>query len=109
VGRAIRNSSIGFVDSDRQAEVANTQGSNDSGHPEAKEMIDPVRPDYYVRGGIEVVDAAEAWGLDKDAYLFSVLKYIARAGKKDPAKLIEDLEKAVWYLSRRIQRLKLNK
>ena len=31
----------------------------------------------------EVVKVAEAWGLDMDAYLFNVLKYIGRSGKKE--------------------------
>lgn len=70
---------------------------------------DPVnRPSHYAAGGIEVIDAVEAWGLDSDAYLMNAVKYIARAGKKDPAKLVEDLEKARWYLDRRIKRLKGN-
>ena len=64
-------------------------------------------PAYY--GGIdnpyEVIKVCEAWGLDKDAYLFNVAKYIARAGKKDPAKELEDLKKAVFYLERRIKLL----
>ena len=64
-------------------------------------------PVYY--GGIdnpyEVIKVCEAWGLDKDAYLFNVAKYIARAGKKDPAKELEDLKKAVFYLERRIKLL----
>lgn len=64
-------------------------------------------PAYY--GGIdnpyEVIKVCEAWGLDKDAYLFNVAKYIARAGKKDPTKELEDLKKAVFYLERRIKLL----
>ena len=28
------------------------------------------------------------------------MKYISRAGKKDPDKTIEDLNKAIWYLDR---------
>ena len=64
-------------------------------------------PAYY--GGIdnpyEVIKVCEAWGLDKDAYLFNVAKYIARAGKKDPAKELEDLKKASFYLERRIKLL----
>jgi hypothetical protein len=70
-----------------------------------KEMVNG--PAYY--GGIdnpyEVIKVCEAWGLDKDAYLFNVAKYIARAGKKDPAKELEDLKKAVFYLERRIKLL----
>jgi hypothetical protein len=33
------------------------------------------------------------------------LKYIVRAGKKDPNKEIEDLKKAQFYLQRRIDNL----
>ena len=65
-------------------------------------------PSHY--GGAEnlyeVVKVCEAWGLDMDAYLFNVVKYVARAGKKDPQKELEDLNKALWYLERRIQNLK---
>ena len=62
-------------------------------------------PDHY--GGednpYEVVKVAEAWGLDMDAYLFNVLKYIGRSGKKDDNPPIQDLKKALWYLERRIK------
>lgn len=50
----------------------------------------------------EVIKVAEAWGLDKDAYLFNVLKYIGRPGKGD---YLEDLKKAQFYLARKIARL----
>jgi len=53
----------------------------------------------------EVIKVAEAWDLDKDAYLFNVLKYVARAGKKDPTKELEDLKKAAFYLDRKIKNL----
>ena len=42
-----------------------------------------------------------AWGLDFD--LGNVVKYVARAGKKDPAKAIEDLKKARTYIDFAIQ------
>jgi hypothetical protein len=65
-------------------------------------------PNHY--GGennvYEVIKVCEAWGLDKDAYLFNVVKYVARAGKKDINKEIEDLSKAAFYLDRRIKLLK---
>jgi len=51
----------------------------------------------------EVVKVAEAWGTDKDAYLFNVLKYIGRSGKKDGNPPLQDLKKALWYLNRRIE------
>ncbi|HMS90593.1 MAG TPA: DUF3310 domain-containing protein [Candidatus Absconditabacterales bacterium] len=52
----------------------------------------------------EVVKVLEAWGLDKDFYLGNTIKYIARCGKKDSE--IQELEKAMWYLDRRIKCLK---
>lgn len=35
----------------------------------------------------------------------NVVKYVCRAGRKDPDKHIEDLEKARWYLDREIERV----
>ena len=71
-----------------------------------KEMVN--HPNHY--GGkenqYEVVKVCEAWDLDKDAYLFNVVKYVARAGKKNPEKELEDLTKALWYLNRKIENLK---
>jgi hypothetical protein len=71
----------------------------------AKEMVNG--PQHY--GGVdnpyEVIKVCEAWGLDKDAYLFNVVKYVARAGKKDPQKELEDLKKAVFYLERKVKNL----
>ena len=70
-----------------------------------KEMVNG--PAHY--GGAdnpyEVIKVCEAWELDKDAYLFNVVKYVARAGKKDVEKEIEDLKKASFYLNRKIQNL----
>jgi hypothetical protein len=70
-----------------------------------KEMVN--HPNHY--GGkenqYEVVKVCEAWNLDKDAYLFNVVKYVARAGKKNPEKELEDLTKALWYLNRKIENL----
>jgi len=53
----------------------------------------------------EVIKVCEEWGLDKDAYLFNVVKYVARARKKDSLKEIEDLKKAMFYLKRKIKNL----
>lgn len=54
----------------------------------------------------EVIKVLQAWGLEADALLWNTVKYIARAGKKDPAKHVEDLEKARFYLDRRIGALR---
>lgn len=73
---------------------------------EFKEMVN--HPNHYQFGDdetYEVVNVCEAWGLDKDAYLFNVVKYVARAGKKDKEKELEDLKKSLWYLNRKIKNL----
>ena len=67
---------------------------------EHREAID--HPDYYKRGGIEAIDAIEAWGLGFN--LGNVVKYIARCGKKSD-KVVEDLKKAAWYLNREVERM----
>lgn len=61
-------------------------------------------PAHYAAGKIEVIEAIEDWFLGFN--LGNTVKYVARAGKKDPSKEIEDLEKARWYLSRQIELLK---
>ena len=67
-------------------------------------ISDPVsHPAHYCMGGIEVLDAIEAWGLGY--HRGNAVKYIARAGRKDPAKEVEDLRKARFYLDREIERL----
>lgn len=57
-------------------------------------------PPHYTFGKIEVISVIEDWKLG--FHLGSAVKYIARAGKKDPTKLVEDLRKARWYLDRLI-------
>jgi hypothetical protein len=59
---------------------------------------------YRKNSGYEAIDVIEAWGLGFS--LGNALKYISRAGIKDPNKAIEDLEKAAWYINREIQYLK---
>ena len=60
-------------------------------------------PAHYTTGRIEVIDFIE----DKDLgfCLGNAVKYIVRAGKKDPKKEVEDLQKAAWYVNRRIKEL----
>lgn len=60
-------------------------------------------PAHYTFGSIEVINAIEDWKLPY--HLGNAVKYIARAGHKDPAKTTEDLRKAVWYLNRYIDLL----
>lgn len=60
-------------------------------------------PSHYTDGKIEVIDFIEDKGLN--FHRGNAVKYIARAGKKDPNREIEDLQKAVWYLNREIKSL----
>lgn len=69
-----------------------------------KDMIN--HPPHYASLTPEPISVIESWGLGY--HLGNSLKYIARAGKKEGAPIIQDLEKARWYLSREIERLKNN-
>jgi len=55
-------------------------------------------PAHYTRGKYEVIEVIEDWELG--FHLGNAIKYIARAGYKDPAKTEEDLRKAIWYIER---------
>ncbi|KAA0888724.1 DUF3310 domain-containing protein [Oryzomonas rubra] len=69
-----------------------------------KDAVD--HPQHY--GGkdnpYEAIKVIEAWELG--FCLGNTVKYLSRAGKKNPDKAIEDLEKAAWYLQREIERRK---
>lgn len=58
-------------------------------------------PSYYNRGKIEVWEFIEDQGLDY--HTGNAVKYIARAGFKDPSKEVEDLQKAIAFLERKIK------
>ena len=60
-------------------------------------------PPHYTDGGIETIDFIEAKKLPY--HLGNAVKYISRAGKKEPEKTAEDLKKAVWYINRYISKL----
>jgi hypothetical protein len=65
------------------------------------EMVN--HPQHY--GGeenpYEVIKVIEA--TEMDFHLGNAYKYIARAGKKETDKEIQDLKKAIWYIERKIQ------
>lgn len=69
-----------------------------------KEQVN--HPNHY--GGkdnpYEAIKVIEAWGLGFN--LGNTVKYISRAGKKDSDKIVQDLEKAKWYLEYEINKLK---
>lgn len=67
---------------------------------------DPVNhPSYYTDGKYEVIDFIESRPvLSEDFRLGNAAKYLSRAGKKDPDKKQEDLEKALWYMERYLEK-----
>lgn len=77
-------------------------------YPKEDEGNDPVNhPAHYTQGKIECIDFIA----DKKLNFCrgNAVKYIIRAGLKDPEKEIEDLEKAVFYLNHEIEELRKEK
>ena len=72
---------------------------------ERSENSDSVsHPAHYANGwsnSAEVIDLTEHLSFCAG----NVVKYVCRAGRKDPDKHVEDLEKARWYLDREIERV----
>ncbi|UPK64919.1 DUF3310 domain-containing protein [Rhodococcus pyridinivorans] len=60
-------------------------------------------PAHYTgfSNGAEVIDITENLNFNRG----NAVKYLARAGAKDPAKELEDLRKAEWYVQREIARI----
>ena len=57
-------------------------------------------PKHYNNNGIETIDVIEAYNLNFN--LCNVIKYILRSDLK--GNKIQDLEKALWYLKREIEK-----
>ena len=87
-------------------EVAASMVPPKSNAAQAEALPSVNHPQHY--GGeynpYEAIKVIDAWRLS--FCLGNTVKYISRAGKKDPATLIEDLLKARWYLDHEIERLK---
>ena len=67
-------------------------------------MNDPVNhPLHYTKhpSGVECIDITRWHNFN----IGNAIKYLWRAGEKDPAKHIEDLKKARWYVDDEIKRL----
>ena len=65
------------------------------------ENKDPINPPHYKKGGLEVMDIIEAFDLGYTEG--NAIKYILRAKFKENE--VQDLKKAMWYLTRRIKQL----
>lgn len=59
-------------------------------------------PNHYTAyNNLEIIDLTEQMNFNRG----NAVKYIARAGLKDPEKEVEDLQKALWYIQREISRV----
>jgi len=67
------------------------------------ECTDSVNPPHYKAhpSGIECIEITESMNF----CLGNAVKYIWRAGLKNPSNPVEDLSKARWYIEREISRL----
>jgi len=75
----------------------------DADVPQDKPKDSINHPSHYtwLPNGLEVIDLAEHLGFNRG----NAVKYLARAGRKNPATELEDLKKAAWYLKREIARI----
>lgn len=65
---------------------------------------DAINPKHYEgSNGLLAIEIVEQFNLG--FCLGNAVKYICRAGKKDPAKEVEDLKKSIWNIERRIKQL----
>lgn len=62
---------------------------------------DPIEPDHYQHNGVNFIEFIEHLPGNR----FNAMKYLYRAGVKNPDTLLEDLKKAQWSLNREIERL----
>ena len=64
-------------------------------------MKDKTNPNHYFTStGVELIEITE----DMNFCLGNCMKYIFRAGKKIGESKLDDLEKALWYLQREIDK-----
>lgn len=98
---------LDLKDSEIPKEVEENIEAEEVGHGEEIINDSVNHPSHYTDGKIEVMDFIE----DKQLNFArgNVIKYVSRAGKKDPNKELEDLNKAMWYLKREIERLEKEK
>jgi hypothetical protein len=66
-------------------------------------MEDKSNPQHY-KNKVTPIDIIEMYDLNFS--LGNVIKYVLRAGKKEGESDMDDLNKALWYLNRELERRK---
>ena len=72
-------------------------------------MTQLIKPDYYKapnNQNLQVMDVIKGWNLHCNFYLANAIKYILRFKATSKAKRIEDLQKAITYLTFEIEALR---
>ena len=71
-------------------------GNDDGPNKLFTEYVDNVNhPKHYGKvPGIECIDVVRHFNFNRG----NAIKYLWRAGEKDPKKIVEDLSKAIWYI-----------
>lgn len=90
-----------LTDKNGQDMMITGRGLDERNRRSNKQADDPVNhPSHYTQGKIECIDFIQ----DKQLNFCrgNAVKYIVRAGLKDPEKEIEDLQKAIFYLEAEI-------
>lgn len=64
-------------------------------------MNNPIKPSHYNAGEFDVIAFCQHHQLGFCEG--NIIKYVTRAGRKDPAKTVEDLKKGKEYLERLIE------
>ena len=84
-------------------QVNNMPGHRNPPLPPEREQVN--HPQHYGGGNnvYETIKVIDNWQLGFN--LGNTIKYISRAGKKDPKKELEDLKKAKFYLDYHIKSL----
>jgi hypothetical protein len=62
-------------------------------------MNNKTNPEHYQFAGVEVIQITQYL----DFLLGNVVKYSARAGRKEGESKLDDLQKAQWYITKAIQ------
>lgn len=65
-------------------------------------MSDNINPTHYRKvPGVECIEVTQHFNFNRG----NAIKYIWRAGEKDKSKEVEDLQKALWYIEKEIDRV----
>lgn len=84
-------------------DIPSADFSNEDFEPEPEEDVVNHPKHYKLANGVETIDLMEMTSTAPEfvGHLRNTaLKYIIRAGHKDPSKFVEDLDKAKWYLTK---------